>query len=175
MDQEFKAVFKYCPVCGNPSTTVGEFPFRCKCGFVFYFPPATAVGAIISDAQHRVLLIERARDPGRGKLGLPGGFVDPGETAEHAVAREVREEVGLETVTLTFLATFPNLYHYRGIINDILDVFFVCQVGSLDDLQIEPTEVRSYRFAKPDESILDQMAFASNRKALERFVAQLDA
>ncbi len=42
-----------------------------------------------------VLLIERRNDPYRGRLALPGGFVDPGETAEQAARRELAEETGV--------------------------------------------------------------------------------
>lgn len=173
MDSHFRDVFKFCPTCGARSESVGNIPFICtKCGFHFYFPPTIAVGAIIADEQGQVLFIERARDPGKGKLGLPGGFVDPGETGELAVAREIQEEVGLITTELKFLATFPNTYHYRGVISDILDIFYVCQINSWDELKVEESEVASYRLATPCEEIYQQMAFESNQKAVKLFAEQ---
>ncbi len=42
-----------------------------------------------------VLLIERGHDPYRGRLALPGGFVEPGEAAEQAARRELAEETGI--------------------------------------------------------------------------------
>jgi ADP-ribose pyrophosphatase YjhB (NUDIX family) len=43
----------------------------------------------------RVLLAQRAKNPGNGVWSLPGGRVEPGETMEFAALRELREEVGL--------------------------------------------------------------------------------
>ena len=47
------------------------------------------------DAAGRLLLILRAHEPARGTWSLPGGRIEPGETAAQAAGREVREETGL--------------------------------------------------------------------------------
>lgn len=55
-------------------------------------PTAASVALIDRD---RVLLIQRARKPYFGMWSLPGGRLEPGETAEQAAEREILEEVGL--------------------------------------------------------------------------------
>src|SRR4051812_35800604 len=47
------------------------------------------VGAVVTDAEGRLLLVQRANEPGRGLWSIPGGRVEPGETARQAVVREV--------------------------------------------------------------------------------------
>jgi ADP-ribose pyrophosphatase YjhB (NUDIX family) len=58
-------------------------------------PVIPCVGAIITDPAGRLLLVKRGHEPGKGLWSIPGGRVEPGETDEQAVIREVREETGL--------------------------------------------------------------------------------
>jgi len=60
-----------------------------------YRNPALAVDAIVIK-NGRILLVKRRNDPYKGKMALPGGFVEYGERTEDAVLRELREETGME-------------------------------------------------------------------------------
>ena len=166
--------FKHCPHCGRDS--LQEQPAYCfvcsACAFQFFLNTATAVGGIILDQEKRILLIRRAKDPAKGKFGLPGGFVDARETIEAALIREVREEVNLEIAAFQYLCSFPNQYHYKGMTYPVIDLFFICQVHSLELIQALD-EVDSYCFLKPSEINLDEVAFPSVQQALQRYISQL--
>ena len=74
--------FRHCPKCGSARPgPAGDNPFRCPaCGFTLFFNPTVAAAGFLFDAAGRALLIRREKEPAKGKLAIPGGFVDAGET-----------------------------------------------------------------------------------------------
>lgn len=68
--------------------------------------PLAADAVILDDRE--VLLMERDHDPYEGHWVLPGGLVEPGETARRACAREVREEVGLEVAVGSLVGLYDD-------------------------------------------------------------------
>ena len=86
--------FLYCPKCGSSHFEINnEKSKKCAdCGFVYYFNPSAATVALILNEKNELLVCRRAKEPAKGTLDLPGGFIDMNETGEEGVAREVLEE-----------------------------------------------------------------------------------
>jgi mutator protein MutT len=79
------------------------------------FPQAPLVGVgavIVQDGQ--VLLVQRGRDPMRGHWTLPGGVLEVGESLAEGVAREVREETGLEVEVLELVELLDRIHRESG-------------------------------------------------------------
>jgi ADP-ribose pyrophosphatase YjhB (NUDIX family) len=170
------ASFNACPRCAAPTADDERpNPFRCgRCGFVLHFNPVGAVAAfIVRPDDGFVLYTRRAREPGKGKLGMPGGFVDFGETAEGALAREVREEVGLDLDWLGYLTSCPNDYPYNGVTYQTLDLFFVARAA--DHARVQPLDaVASTCWLDPAGIDPAEIAFESMRRAREVFLSRPD-
>jgi 8-oxo-dGTP pyrophosphatase MutT (NUDIX family) len=141
---------------------------------VYYHNTAAATGCIICvPDKNAVVFLVRAKDPARGKLDFPGGFVDPGEGALEGLRRECLEELGWEAPPdFSFLASFPNVYPYKGITYRTCDLFFTISVPGLreGDFRLEESEISALRFADPHAINFDDLAFDSTRRALKAYL-----
>ncbi|HZD76600.1 MAG TPA: NUDIX hydrolase [Acidobacteriaceae bacterium] len=73
--------------------------------------PIAGVGAVVLDAELRVLLVRRGQEPLLGEWSLPGGALELGERLEDGVRREVREETGLDVEPEEIVAVFDHISH----------------------------------------------------------------
>ena len=131
----------------------------------------------ISDKENNILFEIRAKEPRKGFLALPGGFVDQDETAELAVVRECLEETGVQPEKVKYLCSFPNDYLYKNIAYKTCDLFFEASIPAgagtifelLKKLHGQESEVSGF-VAKKINSKEDienlPLAFASAKKAL---------
>ncbi len=123
-------LFKYCPVCGSEHFEVHNFKSKkCRdCGFTYYANPCSATAAFIVNDRDEMLVVRRAKEPAKGTLDLPGGFVDMGETVEEGMIREIKEETGLDVTNIEYLFSSPNVYVYSGMGVHTLDMDYLARV-----------------------------------------------
>lgn len=164
--------FQHCSECGKPGLLArSEREFVCSaCGFRHFITPIPAACALLLDDEGRLLVTRRAHEPGMGRLGLPGGVVEGGETAEEACSREVLEEVGLKVPALEFkyLMSLPNQYLFQGFIWPTLDLFFVGRVSAFDAVHLADGEVSEWQALALAEVSLGDFAFPSNAEAVRQ-------
>jgi len=109
---------------------------------------------------------------GKGRLALVGGFVDAGESAEHALRREVREEVQLELDQVRYLSSHPNDYPYQDTIYPVVDLVFVARTPN-HDRAAALDGVASFEWLNPHTVDLEDLAFPSMRDAVARYRAAI--
>ena len=122
--------FRFCPVCGSSRFVENNFKSkRCEaCGFTYYANPCSATAAFIRNSRGDLLVAVRGKEPAKGTLDLPGGFVDMGETVEQGMKREIKEETGLDVAELRYLFSIPNRYLYSGMVIHTIDMFYEARV-----------------------------------------------
>lgn len=139
------------------------------CHFEYYFNVASAVTGVIFNENEQILLTRRAFNPEKGKLDLPGGFVDFHETATEALARELKEELGMEATEMQYLDSFPNQYSYSGMTINTLDATFIVK---LQKQELTPMDdVASFDFWNLEDIPMEELAFESTRKTILRIKA----
>lgn len=157
----------HCPSCAQPTLAlIGTHELRCPCGFHYFHNVAAAVMVALC-WQDEVLVAVRAREPGQGMWDLPGGFVDPDESLEQAVQRELHEELGWQPPpeSVRYLGSFPNTYRYDNITYKTCDTVFVVTLSDKPVLQAAD-DVAALYWVKRSELELERFAFPSTRNAI---------
>jgi ADP-ribose pyrophosphatase YjhB (NUDIX family) len=155
---------RYCMHCGERLTSAvpeGDTRRRLvciECGFVHYINPRPVAGVVPIRADGKILLGRRAIEPRIGSWVFPGGFMDVGETAEEAAARETLEEAHLVVANLSLLGVYTRIE--PGV------VVIVYEGEAMSDAEAgdETTEVRWFA---ADEIPWGELAFDTTVAALK--------
>lgn len=163
---------KFCPQCGQQTLQWdGVKKSSCSnCNFNLYHNIAGAVAVIIVH-QEKILLTRRNQQPKKGLLDLPGGFVDPSESAEHTCARELAEELRLKInpELLKYLGSLPNIYEYKNIPYRTLDLFFEYDLPEIESFSLELSEISEIVWLKKSDLNLEEIAFDSQKTFLKTY------
>ena len=166
-------LFRYCPSCATPLDR-RESPVKCAaCGFQYYLNTTCATAALLVRPDGLALFIRREKEPRKGFLAMPGGFIDEGETAEQGVRREFLEEVGFEPRGIDFLCSHPNTYFYQGTTYPVLDFFFVARATGEENPQALDA-VASVHWLDPMTVHPAEIAFPSMVHALQVYQQRAD-
>ncbi len=157
----------YCPACGDKALlTLSAKQFACQqCHFTFFKNTAASVMVALC-YQSELLVASRAYDPGKGMWDLPGGFVDPDESLEQAVQRELYEELNLHIAKADYISSYSNTYFYRGVEYKTCDAFFVVELDKKPELRAQD-DVASVTWLNLSEVDSEHFAFESAKKALQ--------
>ena len=115
--------YRYCPSCKTKLHTVKNSLVCPGCGFVIYDNPLPTV-AIVFEREGNLLFSKRGIAPEKNRWDFPGGFVEPGESAEQAAIRETKEETNLVIQSPKILGTIPEKYQDRATICLIFQAIF---------------------------------------------------
>ena len=165
-------VIKYCPRCGCKefNTNDNGRSFNCEeCHFNYYLNNSAAVACLIFNADGKLMLARRAIEPAKGMLDLPGGFVEPMESAEAAVVREIKEELGVHVTDATYLASFPNEYIFSGFSVFTVDLAFVCKVDDLASI-VPADDVSEVEFFFPKDINMDDLCSESMVNIINQYI-----
>lgn len=163
-------VLKFCPKCGSSELiSHADLSLKCgQCGFHFYVNSAAAVAALVVNPEGKLLLTTRAVEPDYGKLDLPGGFIDPGESAEEAVKRELFEELGMKVKSMEYVTSAPNEYIFSGISVFTLDMAFRVIPETVSGLKAQD-DILDFRFYAESEIDFNQIPAPSINYFVHQF------
>ncbi|WP_377641050.1 NAD(+) diphosphatase [Oryzobacter terrae] len=155
----------HCPRCGRPTEPdLSGWIRRCAHDGSEHYPRTDmAVIMAVVDADDRILLA-RGRGFRQGGMSVLAGFVEPGETLSAAVAREVREEVGVEVADVTYLGDQPWPFP-----TSLMLGFTARALGT--DLRLQEEEIEEARwFSREDlrRAVEDGTVLVSGRISISR-------
>jgi 8-oxo-dGTP pyrophosphatase MutT (NUDIX family) len=131
----------------------------------------SAGGVVVHDGQVIVIVPVKRDARGQRVLGLPKGHPDPGEDAEQAATREVREETGVEAELVEPLGTIEYSFERRGRKRNKRVSFFLFRYrsGTLEDHDREIEEARWM----PIEEAARALSYAGERRVVARALSRI--
>lgn len=172
---EFTTEMNFCRRCGTALKHQDGSLHVCQNDHKIFANASPATAVILVNDEHEFLILERAMDPGKGRLDAPGGFCDGAESLEETIAREVKEEVNLDPADYTkpeFLLSRTNAYEFGGEVVPALDIIFVARMKT-DKQPVAGDDAATAEWVPAAELDLDKVLFPSVREGFQRVIARL--
>ncbi len=164
-------MFRYCPQCRKPIKLKDHKLFECACGFHYYINPAPCALALLTNTRGELLFVVRGRDPGKGCLDLPGGFLEQDESAEQGIVRELKEEIMVCPKTLRYMASYPDRYFYIGVDYHVLNLAFEGRLSPAQAKRVQAADdVSGVEWHSIKKLPTNRFAFPSMKKIVRDFV-----
>ncbi|HEX8382848.1 MAG TPA: NAD(+) diphosphatase [Sphingomonas sp.] len=131
---DWHARHRFCAACGSPTAVIrAGWARKCPNCAVEHFPRTDPVVIMIAEYAGRALLGRQGSWP-PGRFSALAGFVEPGESIEEAVAREIHEEAGLRVRDVRYVASQPWPFPSQ--------LMIACVAAAEDDaLTLDETEI----------------------------------
>jgi NAD+ diphosphatase len=159
------ATYRFCGRCGGKTEPApGELAMRCTRCRMMHYPRLSPAAIVLVRRGDRILL---AHSPGfpQGLYSVLAGFVEPGESIEEAVVREVREEVGIEVTNVRYFGSQPWPFS-----NSLMIGFTADYTGG--DLTLEPGEIEDAGWYTADDLPRLPPRVSIARTMIDDFVSQ---
>ncbi|KYF49186.1 NADH pyrophosphatase, partial [Sorangium cellulosum] len=163
--QHWDRAHQYCAACGAElEAGQDERVKRCVRCASNYFPRITPATIVLVEDGPRVLMTRQARFPA-GMYGLVAGFVEPGETLEACVAREVHEETGVDVADIAYFGSQPWPFPHQ-----IMVGFTARYAGG--ELRVDTRELEDARWFHRDALPLLPPPLSIARKLVDAWLAR---
>ena len=141
---DWHARHRFCAQCGSPTNVASAgWVRRCPDCRASHFPRTDPVVIMLAVRHDRALLGRNRRRAG-ARFSCLAGFVEPGETLEEAVRREVREEAGIRCGRVRYLATQPWPFPSSLMIGFLAEAL-------TEEITVDPEELAEARWFSRDE------------------------
>lgn len=165
-----KKAYKHCILCGGLLAFAKGNAFSCtSCSYHTYINPFPTNGVIIENKNGEILLVRRAFAPFKGWWDVPGGFIQPSESIERSIKREVKEELNITVSPKKLIGIYTDTYLFEGVINYTLCIIMTADF--VDGVITAADDASEWKFFSKTKLPFKRIAFKGVRQGLADYLS----